>query len=126
MTAIAYDAGALIAAERDDRRFLAEHQIRLESDIMPIVVAPVVAQVSRSSQQVLLRRLLRGCEVVALTAADAHSAGELLGRAGASDVVDAVVVHVAAARGADIVTGDRSDLQALIDATSASISIVDV
>jgi predicted nucleic acid-binding protein len=126
MTAIAYDAGALIAADRPDVEFWADHRIRLESDIVPIVPAPVVAQVSRSPQQAQLRRLLRGCEVVVLNEADAHAAGELLGRVGASDVVDAVVVHAAAARGADIVTSDRSDIQPLIDVTDAQVSVIDV
>lgn len=126
MTAVAYDAGALIAADRGNRAFLAEHQILLGSDIMPIVPAPVIAQVSRSPQQARLRRVLRGCEVVVLDEADAHAAGELLGRAGSTDVVDAVVVQVALTREAEIVTSDRSDLQALIDVAGMQLRLVDV
>ncbi len=69
---------------------------------MPVVPAPVVGQVSRSAAQVQLRRLLRGCEVKALTGEAAHAAGQLLASAGASDVVDAVVVDTAARLHADL------------------------
>lgn len=126
MTAVAYDTGALIAADRSDRAFWADHRARLESGTLPVVPAPVLAQASRSSQQVQLHRLLRGCEVVPLTEADAHSVGHLLGLARVSDVVDATVVHVAVARDADIVTSDRVDLQALIDAAGSRIQVNDV
>jgi hypothetical protein len=54
MTRVVYDAGALIAAERNDRRMWLEHRVRLELGIVPAVPSPVVAQVSRSSKQVRL------------------------------------------------------------------------
>src|SRR5450759_5305330 len=91
MRSAVYDAGVLVAAERNVRAVWAEHRARLEAGIVPVVPAPVVAQVSRSPAQVQLRRLLRGCEIAALTGQAAHAAGYLLGRAGSSDVVDAVV-----------------------------------
>src|SRR5947208_1333379 len=87
VSAVVYDAGALIAADRNERAFWAEHRLRLEADLVPVVPAPVVVQVSRSPQQVQLRRLLRGCDVVDLTEDRAHAAGELLGRAAGNDVV---------------------------------------
>ena len=74
MSPVLYDAGPLIAAERNDRRFWAEHRMRLELAIVPCVPAPIVAQASRSPKQVQLRRLLRGCEVVPLDEAGAHRA----------------------------------------------------
>ena len=43
----------------------------------------------------------------------AHEAGELLGRAGLADVVDAAVVVGAASRGDEIVTGDMEDISRL-------------
>ncbi len=61
MRAVVYDAGPLIAAERNERRFWAEHRARLEMGIVPCVPTVVVAQVSRSARQAQLRRLLRGC-----------------------------------------------------------------
>ncbi|HLM89447.1 MAG TPA: PIN domain-containing protein [Streptosporangiaceae bacterium] len=106
MTPVVYDAAVLVAADRDTRSVWAEHRVRLETGIVPVVPSPVVAQVSRSSTQLQLRRLLRGCEVVSLTEQRAHAAGRLLGRAGSRDVVDAVVAATAAELRANVVTGD--------------------
>jgi len=125
MTPIVYDAGVLVAANRDVRSIWAEHRVRLEAGIVPVVPAPVVVQVSRSPAQVQLRRLLRGCEVVSLTEQRAHFAGRLLGRAGSRDVVDAVVAATAAELQADVVTGDRADIRRLLDAADASGQIID-
>ena len=125
MTPIVYDAGVLVAANRDVRSIWAEHRVRLEAGIVPVVPAPVVVQVSRSPAQVQLRRLLRGCEVVSLTEQRAHFAGRLLGRAGSRNVVDAVVAATAAELQADVVTGDRADIRRLLDAADASGQIID-
>lgn len=108
-----YDAGVLIAAERHDRGVWADHRARLELGIVPITTAPVIAQVSRSSRQVQLRRLLRGCDVVPFAAGGAHAVGALLAAAGTTDVVDAHVALVAGAAGADVMTSDVDDLTAL-------------
>ena len=105
-----YDAGVLIAAERNDREVWADHRARLELGILPMTTAPVVAQVSRSGRQAQLRRFLRGCDVVAFTPAQAHPVGALLGAAGRTDVVDAHVVLVAGASEASVVSSDRDDL----------------
>ncbi len=125
MRAVVYDAGPLIAAERNDRRFWAEHRIRLELGIVPWVPAPVVAQVSRSPKQTQLRRVLRGCEVVALDEAEAHHVGALLGKSGTTDIADAALVSLAVARAADIVTRDRTDVQHLVSKTTARIHVID-
>jgi hypothetical protein len=126
MTPVVYDAAVLIAADRNARTVWVEHRARLEAGLVPVVPSPVVVQVSRSPTQVQLRRLLRGCEVVSLTEQRAHSAGRLLGRAGSTDVVGAVVADIAARRRADIVTGDRADIRRLLDAADASCQIIDV
>lgn len=122
MNGIVYDAAALLAADRGNRDFWAEHRVLLEADVVPAVPAPVIVQVSRSPGQAQLRRLLRGCEVIELGEDDAHSAGELLGRAGASDVVGAVVAHTTATRMADIATSDRANIQRLLDAAGTGVS----
>src|SRR6266699_1165067 len=96
MTPVVYDAGVLVAADRNVRGVWADHRVRLESGIVPVVPAPVVAQVSRSPAQVQLRRLLRGCEVMALAEPGAHAAGRLLALTGTSDIVDATVAQTAA------------------------------
>lgn len=125
MTVVVYDAGALIAAERNDREFWADHKIRLTDGILPVVPAVVVAQVSRSPRQVQLGRLLRGCEVRVLDEAGAHRAGAALGRAGTSDVADAAVATVAR-NASSIVTSDRADIAHLLGAVGCASSIIDV
>jgi predicted nucleic acid-binding protein len=126
MRQVIYDAGVLVAVERNDRSAWADHRVRLEAGTVPVVPAPVIAQVSRSPAQAQLRRLLRGCEVVSLTEQGAHAAGQLMGRAGTSDVVDAVVAQTAAGLRADVVTGGRADIRRLLDAAGASSKIIDV
>ena len=126
MTPVVYDAGALVAADRNVRQVWADHRIRLEAGIIPVVPAPVVAQVSRSPAQVQLRRLLRGCEITPLTEQKAHAAGELMGRAATRDVVDAVVAQTAADLHADVLTGDRADIRCLLQAAGAASQIIDV
>jgi len=126
MRPVVYDAGVLAAADRNVRAVWAEHRVRLDAGIVPVVPALVVAQVSRSAAQVQLRRLLRGCEVTALTGEAAHAAGRLLGRAGVSDVVDAVVADAAARLHADVATGDHDDIAQLLDAAAADVHIIDV
>jgi hypothetical protein len=123
MRPVVYDAGPLIAAERNDRRFWAEHRARLELGIVPVVPAPIVAQVSRSPKQVELRRLLRGCEVVPLDEAGAHRTGALLGASRTTDVGDAALVCIAVERTADIVTGDADDIGHLVSASRAKIRV---
>ena len=123
MNGVVYDAGALIAAERNDRRFWLGHRIRLEAGVVPIVPAPVVAQISRSPRQAQLRRLLRGCEVLALDEPTAHAVGQLLGRSGTADIVDATVVVVAIAQQAEIVTADRNDISHLAASAGARLVI---
>lgn len=110
---VVYDAGVLVAAERKDRRVWAEHRARLELGVVPVTTAPVIAQASRSTRQVQLRRLLRGCEVVAFTDQQAHDAGSLLARAGLTDVVDAHVILTAARRESIVLTSDTDDLRRL-------------
>ncbi len=112
---VVYDAGVFVAAERNDRSVWADHRIRLELGAVPTTTAPVVAQVSRSPRQVQLRRFLRGCEIVAFSPYQADEVGTLLGGAGASDVVDAHVVVIAAAAGAPVLTSDPDDLRRLAD-----------
>ena len=126
MTHVVYDAGVLVAADRNVREVWAEHRVRLESGIIPAVPAPVLAQVSRTPGQVQLRRLLRGCEVLDLTERRAHAAGQLLGRTGTSDVVDAAVAQTAADLRADVVTGDRADIARLLQVAQASCRIIDL
>ena len=107
MSNFVYDAAVLVAADRNERRTWAEHKARLEFGAVPLVPAPVVAQVSRSSQQVQLRRFLAGCMVVPFGENDAYAAGRLLAKTRTTDVVEAVIVIVALRNKAVILTGDQ-------------------
>jgi predicted nucleic acid-binding protein len=126
MTAVVYDTGVLVAAERNVRAVWADHRVRLEAGIIPVVPAPVIAQASRSPAQVQLRRLLHGCEILPLTEQKAHAAGALMGRAATRDVVDAVVAQTAADLHADIVTGDPADIRRLLQAADATSQIIEL
>jgi hypothetical protein len=95
VNSVVYDAGVLVAADKNQRQTWAEHKARLELGVVPIVPAPVVAQVSRSPRQVQLRRFLTGCVVVPLGEVEAYEAGRLLGITRTADVVDAVVATIA-------------------------------
>jgi len=126
MSAVVYDAAVLIAADRNERRAWAEHKARLEFGMIPLVPAPVVAQVSRSPQQAQLRRFLTGCAVVPLGEREAHEAGRLLGLTRTADVVDAVVVTTALRQKAMILTGGRVDMERLVRASGREVAVATV
>jgi len=126
VSTVVYDAAVLVAADRNERRAWAEHKARLELGVIPLVPAPVVAQVSRSPQQAQLRRFLTGCVVVPLGESEAHQAGQLLGKTGTADVVDAVVVTIAIRRQAMILTSDPDDIERLVRASGREVAVVAV
>jgi hypothetical protein len=81
---------------------------------VPTVPTPVTVQVWRGgSRQARLAAALKDCRLEPLTERLAKAAGELCGRAGTSDVVDAVVVASAARRHDRVYTGDEDDLERL-------------
>jgi hypothetical protein len=126
VSAVVYAAAVLVAADRNERRVWAEHKARLEFGVIPLVPAPVVAQVSRSPQQAQLRRFLTGCVVVPLGESEAHDAGRLLGLTRTADVVDAVVVTTALGQKAMILTGDRVEMERLVRASGREVAVVTV
>ncbi|MGH9127177.1 MAG: twitching motility protein PilT [Acidimicrobiales bacterium] len=123
---VVYDAGVLVAADRNDRQVWADHRALLEFGVVPTTTAPVVAQVSRSARQVQLGRLLRGCVIAPFAAEEAHQVGRLLGVSGTADVVDAHVVVAAAARNATVLTSDTDDLRLLSGHLGVPIRIASV
>lgn len=124
MSTVVYDAGVLVAADKNARRAWAEHKVRLELGIIPSVPSPVLAQVSRSPQQAQLRRFLSGCAVTPLVESEAHGAGRLLGKARTADVVDAVVVTVALRQNAMILTSDPDDIRRLVRASGGDVAVI--
>src|SRR5437868_8536402 len=123
---VVYDAAVLVAADRNVRRAWAEHKAVLELGVIPLVPAPVAAQVSRSPQQAQLRRFLTGCVVVPLGESEAHEAGRLLGMSRTADVVDAVVVTIALRQRAVILTSDPEDIERLVRASGREVAVVTV
>jgi hypothetical protein len=121
---VTYDTGALIAADRGERRMWARHRALLVRREVPTVPAPVVAQSWRgTSRQALLARLLSGCTVEALDDRQARSVGTLAARAGTSDIVDVCVVEGALRRRDLVVSSDEDDLRSIASAVSERIEI---
>ena len=120
---ITYDTGALIAAERAERRMWARHRALLALREVPTVPAPVVAQSWRGGRQALLARLLAGCDVEALDDGQARSVGSLAGRAATTDIVDVCVVEGAIRRHDLVVSSDPDDLQAIAAAVNRHLEI---
>jgi hypothetical protein len=121
---VTYDTGALIAADRGERRVWARHRALLTYREVPTVPAPVVAQSWRgTSRQVLLARMLHGCDIEALGDGQARSAGALAARAATTDIVDACVVEGALRRGDLVVSSDPGDLQSIAAAVGERVEI---
>ena len=115
-----YDAGALIAIDKNDRRMWARYQVALDDGRDVRVPAVVVGQAWRDSRrQVRLGQFLAGCRVGPVGLETAKAAGILCGRAGTSDVAGATVVVMAAATGAVIWTSGPADIKALADESGA-------
>jgi hypothetical protein len=74
------------------------------------VPSPVVAQVWRGARDARLARVLAGCREVPLDPTMSRRTGELCGRAGTSDVVDAFVILSAADWQDDVRTSEPDDL----------------
>jgi len=120
---ITYDTGALIAADRAERRIWARHRALLALREVPTVPAPVVAQSWRGGRQALLARLLAGCDVEALDDGQARSVGSLAGRAATTDIVDVCVVEGAIRRHDLVVSSDPDDLQTIAAAVNRRLEI---
>lgn len=125
MSGLVYDTGALIAAERDEKRMWALHRRALERGLLPLVPAAVLVEAWRG--HALMARLLRGCEVEPLEEDAARRSGELLAgcRAGV-EATDATVVESAMRRGDTVVTSNRSHLLALAEGTKKRLNVIDV
>ena len=123
MSGVTYDAGALIAGERNSTPMWALHRRILARGVWPTVSTGVLGQVWRGGPQAQLSRLLLGCDVEPLTEDHARSAGAALAKSGARDLIDAVVVITALARGDLVVTSDPDDLTRIATAVGRSLRI---
>jgi len=113
---IVFDAGGLIALERNDRRVFSILDTALEDGDRIIVPATALAQVIRNpARQVRLWRMVQfdKTEVIPLDGSQAQAVGALLARTGTSDITDAHVVICAQTAGYAIITSDPLDLKRL-------------
>lgn len=123
---LTFDSGALLAFEAHDRRL--DVLIQRAKDLGRSIVIPagVLAQVwrGRGPRQARLAALLSGSKVLVqeLTSDRAKVVGQLCGRSGTADVIDASVVIAAWTNGRVVVTSDPDDIRRL----DASLTIVPV
>lgn len=116
MNGLTFDAGGLIALERNDRRVLLVLAAALVDASRIIIPATVLAQVIRNpARQVRLWRVVQfeRTEVVPLDRSQTQAVGALLARTGTSDITDAHVVICAQREGYAVITSDPLDLKRL-------------
>lgn len=116
MNGIVFDAGGLIALERNDRRVFSILRAALEDGDRIVVPATALAQVIRNpARQVRLWRMIQfeKTEVVPLDGPHAQAVGALLAFTGTTDIVDAHVVICAQLEDYAAITSDPLDLKRL-------------
>ena len=116
MSGITFDAGGLIALDRDDRRVITLLARATEQGMRITIPATALAQAIRNpARQARLRRLVRqaNTDLIALDGPDATAVGLLLARTGTTDIVDAHVAVCALRAGQSVITSDPDDLNRL-------------
>lgn len=113
MSGVTFDAGGLIALDRNDRRVIALVARATQRGMRITIPATALAQAIRNpARQARLSRLIRqaGTDLIALNGPDATAVGLLLARTATADVIDAHVVVCAQRAGQFVVTSDPTDL----------------
>ena len=124
MNGVTYDTGALIAADRNDRRMWALHAGFLAEEVTVTVPAPVVAEAWRGgSRQANLARLLALCQIEELSYRQARDVGVLAGKALHDDIVDVAVVEGAIRRHDAVITSNSTHIASVAAATRARLTI---
>jgi predicted nucleic acid-binding protein len=114
VSGITFDAGGLIALDRNDRRVIALLARAMERGMRITIPATALAQATRNpAKQARLCRLIRqaGTDLIALDGPEATAVGLLLARTGTADISDAHVVVCARRAGQAVVTSDAGDLR---------------
>jgi hypothetical protein len=116
MPGVTFDAGPLIALDRDDRRVVVLLARARETSTRITIPASALAQaIRRPERQARLSRLIRQptTDVIDLGRVDATNVGRLLAASGTSDIADAHVVICARRADQPVVTSDPGDLRQL-------------
>ena len=114
MSGITFDAGGLMALDRNNRQVIALLSRATERGGRITVPATALAQAVRNpARQARLSRLVRqaGTDLLALDGLDATAVGLLLAQTATADIVDAHVVVCARRAGQAVVTSDPGDLR---------------
>ena len=114
MNGLTFDAGGLIALDRNDRRVLTLVARATERGMRITIPATALAQAIRNpARQARLSRLIRqsGTDLIPLDGPDATAVGLVLARTGTVDIVDAHVAICAQRAGQAVVTGDADGLR---------------
>lgn len=121
---IVLDSGALVALERNERSmWIRLKAAQIEGD-PPLTHGGVLGQVWRGGRrQARLSQALAGIEVLSLDETLGRAAGQLLGAAGLSDVVDAAVVLLAQ-DGDEVITTDLDDLGRLAATLGRHVELI--
>jgi len=117
---IVLGTGALLALERDDRVMWLRLREAVKADVPVLVPVGALAQAWRGGPG--QARLARAVSDLQPSSFDdvAFAAGELCGKAGTADVIDASVALVAARSGVThLYTSDPEDLRQLLHAAGA-------
>jgi hypothetical protein len=116
LSGLTFDAGGLIALDRDDRRVLVLLARAAEKGARVTVPATALAQaIRRPAKQARLARFLRQptTDLAPLDGPDATNVGLLLAASRTTDITDAHVVVCARRARQSIVTSDPDDLRRL-------------
>jgi predicted nucleic acid-binding protein len=118
------DSAGLIALERNERPMWERLKAAAMAGEPPVTHGGVLGQVWRGGpRQARLATALAGIDVRPLDEVSGGAAGELLGAAGLSDVVDAAVVLLSA-DGDEILTADPDDFERLAAAAGRHVDLV--
>ena len=123
---VVLDSGAFLAVERGDRRVGAMLRVLQQRRIPIATSSAIVSQVWRDGRkQARLAQVLAGVKVRALAPDGDRRTGELLGRAKTSDLADGHLV-LDVQPGDRVVTGDRDDVEHLLEVRRIDATVVDV
>jgi hypothetical protein len=123
---VVYDAGALVAADKNQRLFLRAHDLLIRDGVRPLLPAPVLSQVwLPGGKHTALHRVVSGCTVIPYTDEVAREVARLCRKAGCTDVVDGFVALTALRNGrAPVITSDVDDIRALLSGEPGATRIV--
>jgi hypothetical protein len=127
VTGVTYNTGALVAAERNNRKMWELHAGLIAEEVVPVVPAPVLAQAWRSgARQASLARVLRTCDVEPMSEELAKRVGALVTESGHDDIVDVAVVEGAIRRGDSVVTSDAGHIRQIAEAAGTTLRIASI